>query len=366
MIISTPFPPQEGIGYHVYNISQKLIERGHDVTVITRGKYGTEIDVYDKIRIIKAPFFRLYPFHIQIHGFFLNRLFKHLEKEFDIVHIHTPLTPLIKTSLPIVSTIHGSMIENAKVIELIDHKAIANKIFTRYSSHSLISKLIHISKVVTTVSLSVKMELKSYYNLDDALITGNGVDSDKFIPTDSVSKDYILYVGRLSHGKGLFDLLNAAEEFSTNYNISFSLIGQGALFSKLKRSIEKTHNKNFHLLGQKSHEELITYYQEAKLFISPSHYESGPLTLLEAMACGKPVIATNVGIAPDCIENGKNGILIEPRSPDVIVKSISMLLDNEKLCKQMGENARKTIEKSYSWDSVVDKIEQIYLNLEAI
>ncbi|MEN6554375.1 MAG: glycosyltransferase family 4 protein [Methanobacterium sp.] len=366
MIISTPFPPEEGIGYHVYNISKKLMERGHDITVITRGKFRTETEIFDRIKIIKVPFLPLYPFHVHIHGFVLNRLFKHLENEFDIVHIHTPLTPLIKTSLPIVSTIHGSMVENAKGIELIDHKAVGNKIFTKYFGYPLVSKLINNSKVVTTVSVSVEKELKNYYDLDDVLITGNGVNVDKFKPTDSESKNYVLYVGRLSHGKGLFDLLKASEELISNYDVSFIFIGKGMLFGKLKKIIENKHNKSFHLLGQKSHEELIKYYQEAKLFISPSYYESGPLTLLEAMACGKPVITTNVGVAPDCIKNGENGILINPKSPNEIVKSVSMLLNDEELCEKMGENARETMEELYTWDSVADKVEQIYLNIEVI
>ncbi|KYC45233.1 MAG: putative glycosyl transferase [Candidatus Methanofastidiosum methylothiophilum] len=363
MVISTPFPPEEGIGYHVYNISKKLIERGHDITVITRGKFRTEIGSFDRIRIIKVPFLPLFPFHVHIHGFLLNRLFKHLENEFDIVHIHTPLTPLIKTSLPIVSTIHGSMVENAKGIELIDHKAAGNKIFTKFFGYPLVSKLINDSKVVTTVSLSVEKELNKYYDVDGVLITGNGVDVDNFKPADGGSKNYVLYVGRLSHGKGLFDLLKASKELISNYDVSFILIGKGVLSDKLNKIIEKTHNKNFHLLGQKSHDELIKYYQEAKLFISPSYYESGPLTLLEAMACGKPAIATKVGIAPDCIKNEENGILINPRSPQEIVKSVSMLLDDEELCNKMGENARRTIEESYSWNSVADKVEQIYLDL---
>lgn len=363
MVISTPFPPEEGIGYHVYNISKKLMERGHDITVITRGKFRTEIDSFDRIQIIKVPFLPLFPFHVHIHGFFLNRLFKHLENEFDIVHIHTPLTPLIKTSLPIVSTIHGSMVENAKGIELVDHKAAGNKIFTKYFGYPLVSKLINNSEIVTTVSLSVKKELKTHYDSDDVLITGNGVDVDNFKPINGESKNYVLYVGRLSHGKGLFDLLKASKELISKYDVSFILIGKGVLSGKLNKIIENTHNKSFHLLGQKSHEELIKYYQEAKVFISPSYYESGPLTLLEAMACGKSVIATNVGIAPDCIENGKNGIIINPRSPNEIVKSVSILLDDAELCDEMGKNARKTIEDSYSWDSVADKVEQIYLML---
>lgn len=75
MIISTPFPPEEGIGYHVYNLSKKLIERGHEVTVITRGGLETEKMNFDGIEVLKAPFVPLYLFHVSINGFFLKQAF---------------------------------------------------------------------------------------------------------------------------------------------------------------------------------------------------------------------------------------------------------------------------------------------------
>ena len=170
MVISTPFPPEEGIGYHVYNLSRKLIERGHEVTIITRSSLKTEATYVEGIKVIKAPFIPFYPFHVNIHGFFANRIFKSIEKEFDLVHIHTPLSPVIKTSLPIVSTIHTSMIEDARHIEVVDLKSFSSKILTKLVSYPLVSKLIENSKVVATVSNSVAHELKGYYGLDNTVV----------------------------------------------------------------------------------------------------------------------------------------------------------------------------------------------------
>ena len=86
MIMSTPFPPEEGIGNYVYGLSSKLINLGHKVTIITRGNlFKTRREFIDDICVIKPPFFPLYPFHIQFHGLFLNRIFKKMEEEFDIL-----------------------------------------------------------------------------------------------------------------------------------------------------------------------------------------------------------------------------------------------------------------------------------------
>ena len=92
----------------------------------------------------------------------------------------------------------------------------------------------------------------------------------------------------------------------------------------------------------------------------PSHYEGLPTVLLEAMSCGLPVVATNVGGNSDVISSGKNGFLVPPKSPQVLSKVILKLLDDSKLRKEIGAAARKTIERSYTWDKIADKIQKCY------
>ena len=246
MIISTPFPPEEGIGHYIYNLSKKLMENGHKITVITRGSFKTKIEYFEGIRVIKVPFIPFYPFHIHIHKFFVNRIFKSIENEFDLIHFHTPLPPVISTSLPVITTIHGSMIGNAKDMEIVDLKSLGTKVLTKYISYPLVLKLIKCSDCVTTVSNSVKKELEEYYNLNNVLITENGVDEKKFVPSNE-NENYILYVGRLSYGKGLFDLLETAKQIRKYSDIEFYLAGKGELENKLKNRIKKDnlYNVNF-------------------------------------------------------------------------------------------------------------------------
>jgi len=362
MVISTSFPPEEGIGYHVYNLSKKLIERGHEITVITRGSLKTETNFIDSIRVIRASFIPFYPFHVSIHGFFANRLFKSIEKEFDVVHIHTPLSPVLKTSLPIISTIHTSIIEDAHHIEVVDLKSLGIKILTRFVSYPLVSKLIENSKIITTVSSSVAYELKKYYGLDNVIVAGNGVDEKTFIPAKEKSKEnYILYVGRLSYRKGLFDLLESAKQICQNYDVKFVLAGKGELKGKLKEKIkEKKLQDKVVFLGQVGGEKLIQLYQNTMIFVLPSHYEGLPLVLLEAMSCGLPVVVTNVSGCVEVVKHEYNGLLVSPKSPEKMAGAIAMLLEDEELRKKLGKNARKTIEEKYTWDSVTDRVEKCY------
>lgn len=362
MIASTPFPPEEGIGYYVYNLSRTLMRRGHAVTVVTRGGLATETDSFEGIRIIRAPFFPVYPFHVHLHGFFVNRILKAHESDFDIVHIHTPLSPAVDTPLPVVSTVHTSVKEDARHIEVVDAKSFCTKLLTKYVSAPVVAKTIAISECVTTVANSVARELDEHYAYDRALVVGNGVDENLLEPGPATSAEkYILFIGRLSYRKGLFDLLECAKTVCRRYDVRFILVGKGELEQKIRAIIEKEGLQDrVILMGHQSREELVKLYQRATIFVLPSHYEGLPTVLLEAMSCGLPVVATNVSGCPDVVSDGENGFLIPAKSPEMMVEAISRLLDDEALRNALGKNARKTIEEHNTWDRIAGKIEACY------
>jgi len=365
MVMSTPFPPEEGIGYYVYNLSKTLMRKGHTVTVVTRGGLTTGIDSFEGVKIIRAPFVPVYPFHVHLHGYFVNRILKANESNFDIIHVHTPLSPVINTSLPIVSTVHTSVKEDARHIEVVDAKSFCTKLLTKYVSVPVVARTIAISESVMTVANSVALELGRHYAYDRALVVGNGVDEHLLEPrTAKCSEKYILFIGRLSYRKGLFDLLECAKVVCQRYDIRFVLVGKGELEQKIRAIIEKEGLQDrVILMGHQNRGELVRLYQNATIFVLPSHYEGLPTVLLEAMSCGLPVVATNVSGCPDVVSDGVNGFLVPPKSPEVMVDLISKLLDDEALCNELGKNARKTIEEHNTWDRVGGKIEASYQNV---
>lgn len=362
MLISNPFPPEEGIGYYVYNLSKKLIEKGHEVTIITRGSLKTYSEVFEGIKIIKVSFLPLYPFHVHFHGYFVNKLFKSIECEFDIVHVHTPLTPIIKTSLPLITTIHGSMVGNAKDMEIVDLKSLGTKFLTKYISYPLISKLMESSDCITTVSNSVKNELGEYYSLNNIIVIENGVDDEKFIPSNK-TENYILYVGRLSYGKGLFDLLETAKKISKDYDIKFYFVGKGELEKKLKKEVRKENLTNVKFLGSLKHEELVEIYKKADLFLFLSYYEGFPTVVLEAMSSGLPVLVSDIEAHKNFLVNFENGVLIKKGSPDDASQKISLVLNNPDLKDRLGKKARKTVEEKFTWNMISRKFEETYLKI---
>ena len=363
MIISTPFPPEDGIGYHVYNLSKKLMERGHDITLITRGSFRKiETSNFEGIKIIKVFYVPIYPFHVHIHGFFVNRVLKEIGKNIDIIHVHTPLSPVIKTSLPVVNTIHSSITVAIKQMEKVNLRSQMAILYGKLFSYRLIGDLIKNSTVTTTVSNSMVQELKDDFQFHNAYIVSNGVDHKKLFPLcEKSGNSYILYVGRLSYGKGLLELIDAAKYILKKYRVKFVIVGKGELETIVRRKVKENELENDILVtGYMNLDEIIKLYQHAGIFVMPSRHESGPLTVLEAMSCGKPVIATSVGIVPEVIENMHNGIIIPPNSSNELAKSIAMLLMDEQLKERLGKNARITVEKDYTWDVVADNVEKCY------
>ena len=368
MVMSTAFPPQEGIGNYVYNLSRKLIEKAHRVTVITRSpSVRAQTDTIEAIDVFRAPFIPCYPFHVHVHGVFVNKLFKSLESEFDIIHLHTPLSPIIKTSLPVVTTMHTSIIRDIDFIEVKGLHYLLSKMMLRSTGYSLTLKLLRRSDKITAVSNGVAQELRGYeLNPNDVIVIGNGVDETVFVPRQNNSEHrYILYTGRLTFRKGLFDLVECGKYICSKYpDVKCIIVGKGELLSKLKARVEKLDLKDkFIFTGFVDRENLIKLYQNATIFVLPSHYEGLPTTLLEAMSCELPVVATNIRGIVDTIENGKEGILIPTKSPSGMVSAISMLLDDDALRKKLGKAGRKTIEEGYTWDIVSDKMIRCYESL---
>jgi glycosyltransferase involved in cell wall biosynthesis len=366
-MITSEFPPiSGGIGYYVYNLSKKLLQRGHQVTVITRGSANkTKKEMIDGIDVFRASFFPVYPFHVWVHGGFVNRLFKSLEPKLTLVHLHTPLPPPIKTSLPIITTVHTPMKIDARYHEILDLYSLAERVQSMVVYPPIESRLLSLSKLITTVSLSVAKELKEYgLDLSEITVVGNGVDEKTFTPVRNKNRTqrYILYTGVLRARKGLFDLIECAKHVcKVHPDVKFVICGTGPFLHKLKKEAQRLGvQKQIDFLGYVKRNKLIEIYQNATVHVVPSHYEGLPTVLLEAMSCGLPVVATNVGGNSEVIRSGVNGFLVPAKSPETMANIILKLLDDNTLREKIGRAARKTIEKCYTWDKITDNVLECY------
>lgn len=365
-MLTYEFPPAYGsAGPYTYHATKKLIERGHKVTVITRGPWHKSYhEIYDGIPVYRVRFTYSYPSLFGLHGFFVNRLFKSLESNFDIAHIQGPLAPVLHTSLPVIVTFRGLVkrdIDNTPIRSLRDLvvKTILYQPFCNAEKD-----LIKCADIITADSKSCANEIRGYYKLNNEVVPlETGVNTSFFIPAEVGKEDgYVLYTGRLETRKGVVTLLESARCVCEKYpHIIFVLTGRGSTEKHLKKLVTSFGlEQNFHFAGYVNRNALLKYYQDAMIYVLPSYFESLPASLLEAMSCEVPSVATNVGDNSEVVIERETGFLIPPRNPEKLAEAILTLMEDEGLRKRIGANARKHIVNNYDWEIIADKIEKAY------
>ena len=163
----------------------------------------------------------------------------------------------------------------------------------------------------------------------------------------------VLFAGKYIVRKGIHLIVEAANEIlKKRDDVVFVFVGGDSIErmqnmpykNYLKKLASKEHSKNFIFLGRKKRDELVDYYNACDIFICPSLYEALGNIYLEAMACGKPIIASKIGGAREIIKHGESGLLVQPNTQDVL-KALNKLLADEKLRLKLGKNARRKILK---------------------
>lgn len=170
----------------------------------------------------------------------------------------------------------------------------------------------------------------------------------------------ILFVGRLDIPKNPLSLLNAAKILiKKGYNdCMFTIVGNGELYDECKEYIHKNNlEEKIHLEGWKSN--IGEYYQKSDIFVMSSIYEAFGLIFLEAGYYGLPTVATNVEGIPEVVKDNYTGLLCPPNNPQLIAENIMKLINNPQLRKQLGDNAKKWVEK-FSSQNMVDEYIKIY------
>jgi glycosyltransferase involved in cell wall biosynthesis len=220
-----------------------------------------------------------------------------------------------------------------------------------------------------TVSKWMREQIvKQYPKIDSSSISViyNSVDIEKFSPGRSRSppeRDVILFTGRLIATKGIRYLVEAMPKVLREYpDALFIFIGPGNSLPYQRRLRELgIPEKNFMFLGYlKESSDLVEYYRSSSVFVAPTLYENLPIRVLEAMACGVPVVASNVCAIPEAIDNGINGILIQPGSIDELIDAICRLLGDPSLRQKMGDNARRTVLEKFNWKINAIKTVEVY------
>ena len=176
-----------------------------------------------------------------------------------------------------------------------------------------------------------------------------------------ISDKFVLFAGRLATNKGLSDLISAMDlvnQRSVDLVITGADMGLGKQLEK--EALEK--GVRMHRLGHIDDETYRSVLAAAEMLVLPSEYEAFGIVLLEAAAAETAVIGTNVGGIPEAMSPGNNGLIVEYNDVDNLSKSIATLLDDSKMCNEMGKAGRLWA-KNFSWDSILKELEQEYSSI---
>ncbi len=185
----------------------------------------------------------------------------------------------------------------------------------------------------------------------------NYVDTDAFQPGTPGDPRRVCFVGRLVEQKNLFALLEAAR----GLGVELTMAGDGHLRAGLADKARRT-GVAATFLGTVPHGRLPALLNESAIFVLPSRYEGHPKTLLEAMACGRAVIGTDVPGTREIISDGVNGLLCRPE-PGALREAMATLLRDPALRARLGAEARRTAERDFALDAVVEKEQALLAEL---
>lgn len=211
---------------------------------------------------------------------------------------------------------------------------------------------------------------------DDRIVSiPNAVDPELFRPADSAARERlrralglrpgraVLFAGRIVRRKGVADLLQAWPEVIAKHpDATLYLIGAGKDLDAMRAQADR-----LGIAGAVEFrgvvENVADYLRAADLFVLPSHFEGMPNALLEAMACGLPAVATRVSGVVDLLDHGRNGLIVEPGQPKQIADAVNQLLEDRDLGGRIGAEARRSVERGYSIDSIARRYLDLYREL---
>jgi glycosyltransferase involved in cell wall biosynthesis len=372
MLVSGPFPSIGGAEILTHDLSLTLSKKGHEVTVVCGEPDGNELILDDdfggKIKICPIlPSSGNLRFLRKVVSFYKFLM----ENEVDLIHAHIVIPAGVLgligkvIGIPIVVTAHGTDI---KIVKEINYGDRLNKFSAAliWFTLKLIDSLVIVSRSMINDAIDAGCSARKL------TIIYNGVDIDKYILSnrietpqlDGISHDdfIILFLGRLHQTKCADDLIRAFPKIVQHVsNAKLVFAGKGEEEKKLKKLTSDLNlEEKVIFVGVVSGNRKWNLIKDCDVFVLPSATEGHPIAVIEAMACGKPVIATNISSFSEIIRNKDTGLLVSLHSPDELGEAIVELALDVKKRLDMGVRARKSVLGLFSIDKTANDYLELY------
>jgi phosphatidylinositol alpha-mannosyltransferase len=352
------YPHPGGVNEHVRFTYEAMSRLGHDVWIIT-SKYGRERE--SEGHIIRLGTGWAAPANGSVGRVTLGLRFKHQAREileeqrFDVLHFHEPLVPFLSPT----------MLDASETVNVATFHAFGGFSPSYWIGSKFAGRLADKLDGRIAVSGAARHFISRYFPGEYRIIP-NGVDLERFQSAEPYEQlrdgtMNILFVGRLEERKGLIHLLKAYHRLrKRKVDARLLVVGSGPKLREYRRFVGLRGIRDVDFLGRVSDEEKVRYFASADVYCAPNTgQESFGIVLLEAMAAGVPIVASDIHGFKNVVQRNVQGLLVEPRNHRALAAALYALARNADLRHDLGEAGRERAPE-FSWDRVTERIVDFY------
>ena len=357
------YPHPGGVNEHVRFTYEAMTRMGHDVWIIT-SKYGRERE--SEGHVIRLGTGWAAPANGSVGRVTLGLRFKHQAREvleeqgFDVLHFHEPFVPFLSPT----------MLDQSNTVNVATFHAFGGFSPSYWIGKRFAGRLAEKLHGRIAVSGAARHFISRYFPGEYRVIP-NGVDLERFANAEPYEELRdgtlnILFVGRFEERKGLTHLLQAYHRLrKRKVDARLLVIGAGPKLREYKRFVGLRGIRDVEWLGRVSDEDKVRYFASADIFCAPNTgQESFGIVLLEAMAAGVPIVASDIHGFKRVVERGVQGLLVEPKNPRALAAALYRLAGDPDLRHDMGEAGRLRAPE-FTWDRVTERIVDFYYETRA-
>ena len=352
------YPHPGGVNEHVRFTYEAMRRMGHDVWIIT-SKYGRQRE--SEGHVIRLGTGWAAPANGSVGRVTLGLRFKHQAREvleaqrFDVLHFHEPFVPFLSPT----------MLDQSRTVNIATFHAFGGFSPSYWIGKRFAGRLAERLHGRIAVSGAARHFISRYFP-GDYVIIPNGVDLDRYTHADPYEELRdgtlnILFVGRLEERKGLIHLLKAYHRLrKRKVDARLLVVGAGPKLREYTRYVGLRGIRDVEFLGRVTDEQKVRYFASADIYCAPNTgQESFGIVLLEAMAAGVPIVASDIHGFKRVVERNVQGLLVEPRNPRALAAALYSLARDPDLRHEMGDAGRARAPE-FSWDRVTERIVDFY------
>jgi phosphatidyl-myo-inositol alpha-mannosyltransferase len=352
------YPHPGGVNEHVRHTYDAMTAMGHDAWVIT-SKYGRQRE--SEGHVIRLGTGWAAPANGSVGRVTLGLRFKHQAREileahrFDILHFHEPFVPFLSPT----------MLDASDTVNIATFHAFGGFSPSYWIGSKFAGRLASLLHGRIAVSGAARHFINRYFPGEYRIIP-NGVDLEAFASAQPLEELRdgtlnILFVGRFEERKGLIHLLKAYHRLrKRRVDARLLVIGAGPKLREYRRFVGLRGIRDVEWLGRVSDEDKVRFFASADIYCAPNTgQESFGIVLLEAMAAGVPIVASDIHGFKRVVERNVQGLLVEPRNPRALAAALYSLARDPDLRHEMGEAGRRRAPE-FSWDRVTEQIVDFY------